>query len=86
MENFSYTRLNVELGELRLCTLFPSQFKDEIRIKLTHAALPPLLQSNGSEPLSLLDYLLNTLPSVWRVWKTLEGRYLFKHAASTKTS
>jgi len=68
---YKYSKLNVELQEIRLLTLLPSEFGDAIRFTLWHISL-----------LVPLEELRETLPPGWEVYETLERHFLFNHVAS----
>jgi hypothetical protein len=77
---YKYSKLNVELQEIRLLTLLPSEFGDAIRFTLWHISL--LVPDQHLLQRMPLEELRETLPPSWEVYETLERRFLFNHVAS----
>ena len=75
MKIYCYTPLSDKATDIRLITLLPGNFDDPITIQIHHVPLivPITRESKRLE----ISRLRETLPSGWRVYETLEGRYLF---------
>lgn len=81
MSSFKYTPLRVEDDEVRLMTLMPGGFDDNISIYIFHALLPSARsQAKPNARRLSIKALQQTVPEGWRVRETLEGRYLFVRA------
>lgn len=61
--------------DVRILTLLPGRFDDELRIQIAHTQLPTAATSTGTR-MTRKD-LEGTLPSGWTVYESLDGRYLF---------
>ncbi|KAK4162996.1 heterokaryon incompatibility protein-domain-containing protein [Cladorrhinum sp. PSN259] len=67
---------------IRVVTILPGNFGDEIRVKISHVSLavfgcPPLREKLKDSPRLGLDEIRATLPPGWKVIETWDHRYLF---------
>ncbi|KAI0968156.1 HET-domain-containing protein [Xylaria arbuscula] len=83
MRDYEYLPLENE-ASIRLLTIFPGQFDDPIRAEIRHELLIPP-DEIGHTRLSVKE-ISRTLPRSWRVHETLEGRLLFRHYKTKRTS
>jgi len=77
MSDYKYTPLNEKFEEIRLITLLPGEFHDDIRINIINAPFS-IPKSRPAQRISQ-EELQNTVSSEWKVFLTLDGRYLFSH-------
>ena len=74
---YHYKPLDSSNGEIRLVTLLPGEFDDDLHACLDSVVLRPSgLEKPAYDRMSLED-LRQTLPADWNVHETLEGRYIF---------
>ena len=77
MAPYQYSKLVDELRDIRLLLLRPGRFDDDLRATISYVSL--------TAPVSLRDQRLSlrelrtTLPVGWRVFETVEGRYIFEY-------
>lgn len=82
MGEYRYTPLLDKANEIRLVTLLPGLVNDPITIEIDHTPLiPPSRHDSGRFNLSQLR---KSLPSGWRVWETLESKFLFASESDWK--
>ena len=72
---YHYSPLQDPLRDIRLITVLPGSFYDDMRIQIHHAKLETKTP-RPSMRLSLPE-IKKTLPPAWAVTQTQEGRYLF---------
>jgi hypothetical protein len=70
---YSYTQLAE--NDIRLVTLMPGDYHDEITIRISHTAFKPP-KARPARRMNLTE-LRQTLPSGWNAYETLDNRYLF---------
>ena len=84
MPCYRYTQLSTEAQDIRLLKLLPGRFEEPVRLSLFHTPFVP-----PNEPLQQrlsTNVLDDTLPPGWRVFETLEGRYVFNREETGETS
>lgn len=84
---FRYSRLDVAQQEIRLITLLPGSFDDDIHFRLWHTPLRPVTQRPELCRISPAE-LQRTLPNGWTAVETsqYQYRYLFEEDETSETS
>jgi len=75
MQPYQYTQLAYQDVDIRLLTLLPGNFDDDLKITVSH--VPLVKRRDIPLPGISLEELRRTLPPGWQVEETLEGRYAF---------
>ena len=75
LSQYQYKPLHTGSDRIRVATLLPGAFDEDILICLHYATLIPSEQHQSTR-LSL-EEIRFSLPKHWRVYQTLEGRYMF---------
>ncbi|KAF4452329.1 heterokaryon incompatibility [Fusarium albosuccineum] len=78
MKTYTYSPLKNPQRDIRLVELRPGSRDDDIRVRISHAALEPLPEQKDQTAINL-EKLQSSLPPDWTVRKTYEGRYLFRN-------
>jgi len=75
MQSFEYLSLPGQNNHIRLLDLLPGNFEDSITIRIRNVtlAIPNELESKRMD----LDQLKESLPSGWRAYETIEGKFIF---------
>ena len=79
---YTYKSLDTEVGEIRLISLEPGAFEDDVKFSISHVPLiaHAALASNASPALEEME---KSLPRGWAIRRILEGRYLFRGPTDT---
>lgn len=77
MPAYQYRPLDAKSSDMRLLTLLPGDFNADIRFRISHIPLVAPVETHARR-LSK-DELERSVPDGWRVYQTLEDRYLFDH-------
>ena len=80
---YAYRALNRDADEIRLVKVHPGHFDDALQLEIEHAPLitpVPVPDERHS-----FAKLLHTLPKRWRVFKNIEGRYIFYNSTTELT-
>lgn len=77
MHSFSYLPLDVEKKEIRLLTLYPGAFDDNIQFTISHEPFDVDVRklSEAHVAASLQD----TLPAGWSAFETIAGRIIYNY-------
>nr|OQO20961.1 hypothetical protein B0A51_10238 [Rachicladosporium sp. CCFEE 5018] len=78
-----YQYAPLALDEIRLVTLLPGAFDDDIRVKIRHCKRP-IPSADAEDQVTFIRQVWNTLPENWLASKTLGGRILFSRALGHK--
>jgi hypothetical protein len=71
------------INDTRLAKLAPGHFDDEIHLSIITMNTSPAIQTTVSSTKRLSKYeLRKTLPRGWRLWESLEGKYLFEEVVT----
>lgn len=71
-----YRYMPLSDNQIRIISLLPGAFEDDICFSLTHVCLEPGEIVKTSKRLSKYE-LQNSLPESWKVYRTLQGQFLF---------
>ncbi|EON70018.1 hypothetical protein W97_09284 [Coniosporium apollinis CBS 100218] len=81
---YEYSKLNADAQEIRLVTLLPGEFSEDIRFVISHT--PLIMPDERPSQRMSLDDLHETLPPDWTAYETLEGRFIFYQDESDGTT
>jgi hypothetical protein len=70
MPPYSYSKLNVQTGEIRLLNLLPGRFEDSIHLTISHE--PFLVEPKPSHRKEITQEHLDSLPEGWDVGVTMD--------------
>lgn len=77
MKSYTYTPLVEEGVDIRICTVLPGRFEDDICIRVTHEALPAATRKSPRPRMSP-EEITRTLPEGWRARVAMDGRFVFQ--------
>ncbi|KAK4446413.1 HET-domain-containing protein [Podospora aff. communis PSN243] len=77
LEPYQYRPLANPGRDIRLLRLFPGAQGDPIRISIFHATLDDEPKPKRAPTRLTVSQLKDKLPTGWRVWETIEGRFIF---------
>ena len=84
LEPYQYQPLNQEAQEIRLLKLLPAEnHDDKIEIEIFHSTL--IEPEKAPDTRLSFTELQKTVPKDWKMYKTLEDRYVFQNWHSGKT-
>lgn len=84
MPHYKYRPLDKEKQEIRLVRVQPGQFEDPLHIEIVH--VPFIVPGRPPETRVSLQLLRQHLPQDWEAYETLEGRYIFFHLDSIRST
>ncbi|RSL74083.1 hypothetical protein CEP53_000444 [Fusarium sp. AF-6] len=71
-----YDYASLGMSEIRIVTVLPGQFDDQVRLTMTHAKLEA--PDRRPQPKMSLEELRQTLPAGWAVHETPHSKYIFE--------
>ena len=83
MASYQYSKLADATTNIRILTLHPGVFEDDLRASVSHVSL---LEMEPPKQRMSLEELRSTLPPKWRVYETVDTRYIFEHPESETTT
>jgi hypothetical protein len=84
MAHYRHTDLDPATNDLRLVTLLPGEFHDDIEIQIRHGPLVAIPNEHQNPRISI-EELTKTLPAGWTLYETLGGRYIFENDETEDT-
>jgi hypothetical protein len=74
MQPYSYSKLNIQTGEIRLLNLSPGEFEDAIHITISHE---PFVVHKQRPRKEITQDHIDSLPAAWDVGITPENQYIY---------